>query len=274
MSFKLPEQEIEELRKLQRNVIGRTDYARVTCVLMLALDFSPDLVVQSFGIDVATVYRYKDLYVRGKTDIFLEDHYKGYWGRLESGQISLLCEELERHLYTDAKSVSEWVKDTFGIAYTQAGMVDLLNPNRLYLQEDYRGFLWGGCRGAKGIVQMIKERFRAKKESDIYYYADGTHPTHNTRFTYAWIKKGKRLEQPTLWAVGAQVNINGLLNAHDVTEVIAHECPSVDTDSAIALYKVALEKLPEAESIYIITDNARYYLSKKLREWVKGTKIK
>ena len=59
-----------------------------------------------------------------------------------------------------------------------------------------------------------------------------------------------------------------------MTEVIAHECPSVDTDSAIALYKVALEKLPEAESIYIITDNARYYLSKKLREWVEGTKIK
>ena len=127
MSFKLPEQEIEELRKLQHNVIGRTDYARVTCILMLALDFSPDLVAQSLSIDVATVYRYKDLYVRGKTDIFLEDHYKGYWGRLESGQISLLCEELERHLSTDAKSVSEWVKDTFGIAYTPAGMVDLLN---------------------------------------------------------------------------------------------------------------------------------------------------
>ena len=120
---------------------------------------------------------------------------------------------------------------------------------------------------------MIKERFRAKKESDIYYYADGTHPTHNTRSTYAWIKKDKRLEQPTV-SGRARVNINGLLNAHDVTDVIAHECPSVNADSTIALYKVALEKLPEAESIYIITDNARYYLSKKLREWVEGTKIK
>ena len=78
MSFKLPEQEIEELRKLQRNVIGRTDYTRVTCVLMLALDFSPDLIAQSFGIDVATVYRYKNLYVWGKTDSLLEDRYKGY----------------------------------------------------------------------------------------------------------------------------------------------------------------------------------------------------
>jgi len=49
MSFKLSEQEIEELRKLQRNVIGRTDYARVTCILILALDFSSGLVAQSLG---------------------------------------------------------------------------------------------------------------------------------------------------------------------------------------------------------------------------------
>ena len=55
---------MEEVRKLQRNVIGRTDYARVTSILMLILDFSPDLVAQGLGIDVATVYRYKNLYVR------------------------------------------------------------------------------------------------------------------------------------------------------------------------------------------------------------------
>ena len=59
-----------------------------------------------------------------------------------------------------------------------------------------------------------------------------------------------------------------------MTEVIAHECLSVNTDSTITLYKAALEKHPEAENIYIITDNVRYYLSKKLREWVEGTKIK
>ena len=114
---------------------------------------------------------------------------------------------------------------------------------------------------------MITARFRAKKESDIYYYADGTHPTHNTRSTYAWIKKGKRLEQQPTVSGRARVNINGLLNAYDVTDVIAHECPSVNADSTIALYKAALEKHPEAESIYVITDNACYYLSKKLREW-------
>ena len=32
----------------------------------------------------------------------------------------------------------------------------------------------------------------------------------------------------------------------------------INADATIALYKAALEKHPEAESIYIITDNARY----------------
>jgi len=71
-----------------------------------------------------------------------------------------------------------------------------------------------------------------------------------------------------------RININGLLNAHDVTDVILQECPSVNSDSTITLYKAALEKHFDAENIYIISDNARYYRNKKLREWVEGTKIK
>jgi len=92
--------------------------------------------------------------------------------------------------------VSKWVKDTFGIAYTPTGMVDLLNPNRLYLQEDYRGSLCeADAEGQKAFVQMIKSASELRKR---VIYADGTHLTHNTRFTYAWIKKGKGLEHPTV----------------------------------------------------------------------------
>jgi hypothetical protein len=51
-------------------------------------------------------------------------------------------------------------------------------------------------------------------------------------------------------------------------------CSSINADSTIGLYKAALKKHLEAESIYILTDNARFYLSKKLRKWLEGTKIK
>ena len=51
-------------------------------------------------------------------------------------------------------------------------------------------------------------------------------------------------------------NINGLLNAYDVTDVIAHDCDSVNALSTKALYEKALIKHPEVSIIYIISDNA------------------
>ena len=47
-------------------------------------------------------------------------------------------------------------------------------------------------------------------EDAVVYYADGVHPTHNSRSTYAWIEKGEKLEQPTV-SGRDRVNINGFL---------------------------------------------------------------
>ena len=47
----------------------------------------------------------------------------------------------------------------------------------------------------------------------MVYFADGVHPTHNSRSTYAWIEKGKEFQQPTV-SGRDRVNINGLLNAY------------------------------------------------------------
>ena len=71
-----------------------------------------------------------------------------------------------------------------------------------------------------------------------------------------------------------RVNINGLLNAYDVTDVIAHDCKSVNVQSTRELYEAALAKHPDASCIYIISDNARYYHNTELKEWAEGTRIK
>ncbi|MDR1557081.1 MAG: transposase [Tannerellaceae bacterium] len=40
------------------------------------------------------------------------------------------------------------------------------------------------------------------------------------------------------------------------------------------LYQAALDKHPQAECIYIISDNAKYYRNKVLTQWLEGTKIR
>ena len=273
MELQLSTSEMEVLRKLQRNLAGSSDYARVTCILMLGMGNTPSFVASCLGIDASTVYRYRSAYLHGGTDKLLENRYKGYWGLLDSRQLSALRKELREHIYTDAKSVAEWIKSTFGVEYSPQGVVDLLNRLGFTYKKTSEVPCEADASRQEAFAEELSDLLSKMPDDAVVYYADGVHPTHNSRSTYAWIEKGERLEQPTV-SGRERVNINGLLNAHDVTDVIAHDCESVNAESTKEVYQAALERHPEASVIYIISDNARYYHNKKLKEWVDGTKIR
>lgn len=127
MRLKLSIEEKDEVRRLQRNAVGTPDYVRLTCILMFDNGRSSKSISEDLGISIATVYRYVGDYLSGGIDNLLESHCQGYWGKLDSMQLCTLRNELREHIYTDAKSVSEWIRVTFGVSYTPQGTVDLLN---------------------------------------------------------------------------------------------------------------------------------------------------
>ena len=224
---------------------------------MLGMGNSPSFVASCLGIDVSTVYRYRSAYLHGGADELLENRHKGYWGLLDSRQLSALRKELREHIYTDAKSVAEWIKSTFGVEYTPQGVVDLLNRIGFTYKKTSEVPCEADASKQAAFVGELSEILSGMPEDAVVYYADGVHPTHNSRSTYAWIEKGEKLEQPTV-SGRDRVNINGLLNAHDVTDVIAHDCESVNAESTKEVYQAALDRHPEAPFIYIISDNALF----------------
>lgn len=273
MEFELSTSEREELRKLQRNLCGSSDYARVTCLLMLDKGYKPSSVSECLGIDVSTVYRYRTSYLHGGVGELLENRHKGYWGMLDSSQLAALQQELRTHIYTEAKSVKEWIKSSFGVEYTSQGVVNLLNRIGFTYKKTTEVPCEADASLQKSFVEELTETLAQMEKGSVVYYADGVHPTHNSRSTYAWIETGKRMEQPMV-SGRDRININGLLNAYDVTDVIALDCGSVNAQSTKELYQTALEKHPDAPAVYIISDNARYYHNKNLRKWVEETRIK
>ncbi len=112
-----------------------------------------------------------------------------------------------------------------------------------------------------------------KQENSVIYFTDGVHPTHNTRSTYAWIKKGT---DKTLETVSGRdrVNINGAVNANNPSEIIAVSGKTINAENTKKLYQHLIDKNPDKDVIYVICDNARYYKNKELTEWIKTTKIK
>jgi transposase len=70
-----------------------------------------------------------------------------------------------------------------------------------------------------------------------------------------------------------RVNING---AVDVTtlETVTDFTDSVNAQSTIRLFGKLEAKHPSAKEIHVILDNASYYRSKILAEWLKTARIK
>jgi len=274
MKLSLPSTDIEILERYQRNVSDRRSYVKVTCILMLSKGLSPQTVSEYLGIDDSTVYRYADSFSQDGLDAYLRTDYKGYWGLLTSVQISELRAELNSSLYTDAKSVALWIKERWGIDYTPQGTVDLLTRIGFTYKQTKQVPCQVDAQAQESFMEVLSELLEQTLESKaVIYYGDGVHPTHNTRSTHAWIEKGTDREQPTV-SGRDRVNINAVLNAKDPVDVIALDCESVNAASTRLLYEKVLEKNPDADIIYIITDNARYYRNKELFEWLETTKIK
>ena len=274
MNIQLTPQETETLERYQRNVCERTSYVKVTCILMLSKKYNPAEVSDILGIDISTVYRYANAYGKDGIDIYLQTNYRGYWGMLSSTQISELRSELKRTLYTDSKQVVQWIKNRFGIKYTPSGIVDLLNRIGFTYKKSKQVPCEANSQKQAEFLEKLSGLLEESKESEtLIYYADGVHPTHNTRSTHAWIEKGTEYEQPTV-SGRDRININGLLNANNVSDVIALECKSVNAQTTKELYQMALEQNPKAQTIYIISDNATYYKNKELNAWLASTRIK
>ncbi len=99
-------------------------------------------------------------------------------------------------------------------------------------------------------------------------------PIHNIIFVarYGWIKKGKVKELKGN-TERKRLNINGAINIEEMSPVVGYS-NSINAQSTISLLKKIELRHPDAEVIYTICDNARYYRSKKVKEYLERSNIK
>ena len=100
---------------------------------------------------------------------------------------------------------------------------------------------------------------------------DGVHPQHNSRVAYGWFRKGSKaiLRSNT----GRQrLNINGALNANTL-DVTIKVSDTINAQSTLELFKQVEEKYSRSKRIVIVCDNALYYRSKLVQEYLKSSRI-
>jgi transposase len=270
--YTLSKEQIAELEKLHRTLRDKRQADRIKAVIALSKGWSAAQVAEILLFDEKTSRNYFERYQHGGLTALLDDNYCGMEPKLNEHQMRELESYLEEHIFLDAKSVIAHIHKQYNVQYTVSGVTDLLH--RLGFSYKKPAHVPGKQDPAKQQAFLEEyARIKAEKvEKDPIYFADATHPQHNSIPSYGWIKKGKEKELKA--NSGRQrLNINGAINL-DTLEPTTGFYDTINAQSTIDLFSAIEAKHPDAAAIYIIADNAKYYHSLLLQEYVKGTKIK
>jgi transposase len=270
--YTLPKEKIAELEKAHRTLRDKHQADRVKAVIALAKGWSAAHIAEILLFDEKTSRNYFERYQEGGLKALLDNHYSGAEPKLNEHQMNELEAHLTEYILPDAKAVIAYIDKRYGVCYSVGGVTDLLH--RL-------GFSYKKPTHIPGKQDPVKqqafvkeyERLKAKKgENDPVYFADATHPQHNSIPSYGWIKTGQ--DKGLKANCGRQrLNINGAINIETLEPTTAFY-ETINADSAMDLFSKIEAKHPKAKRIYIIVDNARYYHSQGLKKSLKGTKIK
>jgi transposase len=269
--IKLTEAQLSELYALHKRLKDKKAAYRINIIILLHRGYSYQEIQEVLLIDEKTIRRYKDTFIHRGIEGLLENNYNGGQPKLSKEQEDDLVRYLEENIMATAAEVCHFVKKQFGILFTAPGMVHTLHRLGFSYKKTKIVPAKANREEQEAFVKAYQQLRKQQKPTEKVYFMDGVHPTHNVMPAYAWIKKGTEKEVKS--NSGRQrLNINGVYSPDD-GEIIIREDAAIDSESTIRLLKTIEKKHPELTTIYVVRDNARYYVSREVKEYLENSRI-
>jgi len=253
--------------RIKHRQMNEKRYAdRIKTILFLDEGFTFEKIAQWLMLDAETIRNYHRQYEKRGLENLLKDDYTGKLCYLTEQQLSEIDQYAQEHIFTDSKELAAYIERTFGVSYTPDAVKKMLHRlNFVYKKPKHIPSKADALKQEQWIGEYEKLK-QTKQPEDKILFMDAVHPLHNSQPAYGWIKKGE--EKALLSNTGRKrININGAYNIEEHT-VSIREDESINAQSTIALLEQLLEKYPLG-MLYIILDNARYYRSKLVQEFLK-----
>jgi transposase len=264
---------IKELQTHYKQEHDRRIAERMHCVILYAQGYDLKEIKQILLVGIRTLKKWIRAFATQGIDGLYQWGYAGQSCKLSDEQWAEVEEELAHKPYRRARDVAAFVKERFGIEYTERGMQAILRR---------KGYRYIKTRLVPGKVdaekqqeqqEFTEEYFKLKAElgpNDRLYHVDAVHPTHNVKISYAWTKKGLRMRIRSN-SGRKRYNILGAYCPLDQEYIDIRGTDNVNGETLQQLIDKIRARHPEAERIILILDNARYNHAKIVREHVENT---
>ena len=268
MTRRLTKEERTELTRRHKVERDKRICDRIKAVLACDDGYSYSEIAKILLLDDATIRRHIEAYFLSHKLKPENGGSQSYLSETESTQLKIHLQEVT---YLYVKDICAYVKETFGKSYSISGMTKWLKKNRFCYKKPHGVPAKADEEKQKAFIDYYQSIKSSLTEGEVIYFADSTHPQHQTRLAYGWIARGVRKAEK-MTACQKRVNLIGAinLNGHHI------EYRQVDWVNAESL-KVFLTQLmdanTDAKKIHLFWDNAGYHKSGEIKGFLKDTKI-
>lgn len=220
-------------------------------------------------LDDNTIRNHFEHYLKDGLSGLLTYNYAQPLSYLSAKETEKLDQHLQSKMYLHSKDIRHYIEKTFKVVYTLEGVRALLERLNFVYKKTKHIPGKGNIEDQKAFEKRYRQLKLDKAKNDKIYFMDGVHPLHNSMLCNGWIKKGT--EKAIKSNTGRdRLNINGACNVAN-GEVIIHADLSVNAQSTISLF----DKMQAHQTkgiLYVIADNARYYRSFLVSEYLVKNK--
>ena len=128
----------------------------MNAVILLGSTQTLEEVKEALLLDEEILRSYVKRQQEGGVSELLKAIYQGSTLYLFVAQLEKLCKELQNKIYLTTQSVIDYVKQNFGVSYTQSGMRDLLHRRHVVRLSAAKSESYRQAVGVKGLICMAQ----------------------------------------------------------------------------------------------------------------------
>lgn len=179
----------------------------------------------------------------------------GSVAQLSGENADKLLAHLDDHTYTDVRDICAYARAKFHVTYSRSGMSAWLHRNGFTFHKPAGVPAKADGTAQAAFIAAYEKLKKTLPDNAKILFLDGVHPTHQTRLTRGWIRRGHRKELP-MTPSQKRVNILGALDLASM-DLVTKRYDTLNGEAVVDFLTHLRARNPTAV-LHVINDRGRY----------------